>query len=193
MAHTQRSRSPSIHLHHLHEWLNCLQPHASTLPRSNLGGLLTLSPINISSQCDVSTDIIPTFTSNIKISRWEDAFPVWVMHPLTTRILHQQQSFSKHRNITQNYVQHQNSSRHVPVHWNPFSMPSTNTACSQSNLYLLILLTPSSFNYCPTLSLTCNPYPQIFISERCFICATTSVNVQVAPFIWPDATHGIYL
>ena len=35
------------------------------------------------------------------------------MHPLTTRILHQQQSPSKHRNITQNYVQHQNSLRHV--------------------------------------------------------------------------------
>ena len=52
MAHTQRSRSPSKHSHHLHEWLNCLQPHASTLPRSNLGGLRTLSPINISSQCE---------------------------------------------------------------------------------------------------------------------------------------------
>ena len=47
------------------------------------------------------------------------------MHPLTTRILHQQQSSSKHRNITQNYVQHQNSSRHVPVHWNPFSKGTT--------------------------------------------------------------------
>ena len=43
MAHTQRSRSPSKHSHHLHEWLNCLQPHASTLPKSNLGGLWTLS------------------------------------------------------------------------------------------------------------------------------------------------------
>ena len=40
MAHTQRSRSPSKHSYHLHEWLNCLQPHASTLPKSNLGRTL---------------------------------------------------------------------------------------------------------------------------------------------------------
>ena len=52
MAHTQRSRSPSKHSHHLHEWLNRLQPHVSTLPKSNLGGLWTLSPMNISSQCE---------------------------------------------------------------------------------------------------------------------------------------------
>ena len=25
------------------------------------------------------------------------------------------------------------------------------------------------------------------------VCAATSIHVQVAPFIWPDATHGIYL
>ena len=31
--------------------------------------------------------------SNPNISRWEDAFPVWAMHPLTTRNLHLQQSF----------------------------------------------------------------------------------------------------
>ena len=142
---------------------------------------------------------IPTFTFNIKISRWEDTFPIWVMYPLTPRILHKKQSLSKHRKITQNYVQHQNISKHVPVHSNSFSMHSTNIACRQK--YLLIFATLSSFNYCSTLSLTWNPYPQIFISQRCFIhiyfiiprIVTTSINVQVANFTWPDATHGIYL
>ena len=33
-------------------------------------------------------------------------------------------------------------------------------------------------------------YPSCFPPPR---CATTSINVQVAPFIWPDPTHGIYL
>ena len=44
------------------------------------------------SQCTSDyTDTIPTLTSNIKISRWEDAFPLWAIHPLITRIiLHQQ-------------------------------------------------------------------------------------------------------
>ena len=59
------------------------------------------------------------------------------MHPLTTRILHQQQSSSKHRNITQNYVQHQNSSRHVPVHWNPFSKGTTWGECTYKGIPIL--------------------------------------------------------
>ena len=33
----------------------------------------------------------------IKISRCEDAFPVWAMHPLTARILHQQQPHFVHQ------------------------------------------------------------------------------------------------
>ena len=42
------------------------------------------------------------------------------------------------------------------------------------------------------------PYPCTCLYPSCFPrhppgCATTSINVQVAPFIWPDATHGIYL
>ena len=49
--HTLNAQDPLPNTH-LHEWLNCLQPHASTLPWSNLGGLRTLSPINISSQCE---------------------------------------------------------------------------------------------------------------------------------------------
>ena len=39
------------------------------------------------------TSVHGTLISNPNISRWEDAFPVWAMHPLTTRNLHLQQWF----------------------------------------------------------------------------------------------------
>ena len=167
LAHTQRS--PSKHAHQLHEWLNCLQPHASErYPNLIWENFEHFHPWTC--PANVSIDTIPTYTSNITISRWEDAFPVWVMHPLTTRILHQQQSSAKHSNITQNCLQHQNNSKTCisTLKSLQHAFNKRLTACSQSN-YLLILLTPSYFNYCPTLALTSNSYPLIFIWERYFI------------------------
>ena len=102
--------------------------------------------------------------------------PVWVMHPLTTRILHQQQSSSKHRNITQNYVQHQNSSRHVPVHWNPFSKGTT---CWGECTYKGIPILPKCHNTSPY-----TPLERLFpCSHTCFTCErwhTLYVNEGIA-------------
>ena len=63
-----------------------------------------------------------------QISRWEDAFS----HIMGNASSHHQNPSSKTvivqaHNITQKDVQHQqNSSIHVPILSNPFSMPSTN-------------------------------------------------------------------
>ena len=62
------------------------------------------------------------------------------------------------------------------------------SACLQQTLHVAKVILPFDFanTFIWLLSNTiinCNPYPQIFISERCFICATTSINVQVAPFM----------